>query len=62
MPLKDTEMTDAERDSLFGKAEVYLFPLFGERVVRRGYELPYPFGVTLNGSLSNTEMRILTGN
>jgi hypothetical protein len=47
VPDYDLLRTESERDSLAKVEYPYLFPLFGENVVRKGFELPYPIGISI---------------
>lgn len=47
VPEYDLLRTQSEKDSLAAVEYPYLFPLFGENIVRKGFELPYPIGISI---------------
>lgn len=48
IPDWEIDLTEQERDSLATAEYPYIFPLFGQDVVRKGFELPYPFGINFS--------------
>lgn len=48
VPDWEIDLTEQEKDSLATAEYPYIFPLFGHNVVRRGFELPYPFGISIS--------------
>ncbi len=47
VPDYDLLRTQSEKDSLAALEYPYIFPLFGENVVRKGFDLPYPIGLSI---------------
>lgn len=47
VPEYDPFMTEHEKDSLTTVEYPYIFPLFGENIVRKGFDLPYPIGISI---------------
>jgi len=48
VPDYDLLRTQSEKDSLAKAEYPYIFPLFGENVVRKGFDLPLPVGVNIS--------------
>jgi len=48
VPDYDLLRTQSEKDSLANVEYPYIFPLFGENVVRKGFDLPLPVGISVN--------------
>ena len=48
VPEYDLTRTESERDSVAAVEYPYIFPLFGENVVRKGFDLPYPIGISIS--------------
>ena len=48
VPDYDILMTQSEKDSLSNVEYPYIFPLFGENVVRKGFDLPLPVGISIS--------------
>ncbi len=47
VPDYDVLLTQEEKDSLTTVEYPYIFPLFGEGLVRKGFELPLPLGINI---------------
>jgi opacity protein-like surface antigen len=47
-PDYDLQRTENEKDSLATVEYPYIFPLFGENVVRKGFDLPLPVGISIS--------------
>ncbi|UCD05038.1 MAG: hypothetical protein JSV98_07935 [candidate division WOR-3 bacterium] len=47
VPEYDLLRTESEKDSLAAVEYPYIFPLFGENIVRKGFDLPYPLGISI---------------
>lgn len=47
VPDYDLTLTESEKDSLANAVYPYLFPLFGQDVIRKGFDLPFPVGINL---------------
>jgi len=43
----DLRLTEQEADSVAATYD-YIFPIWGKKVVERGFDIPYPFGVSAN--------------
>ena len=48
VPDYDILMTQSEKESLATAEYPYIFPLFGENVVRKGFDLPLPIGISIS--------------
>ena len=47
-PDYEVDKTERELDSLAAVDYPYIFPFFGRNVVRKGFELPLPVGISMN--------------
>jgi hypothetical protein len=47
VPDYDLQRTQSEKDSLTAVDYPYIFPLFGEDLVRKGFQLPLPVGINI---------------
>ena len=47
-PDYEVDKTEQDLDSLAAVDYPYIFPLFGQNVVRKGFDLPLPLGINLN--------------
>lgn len=48
VPNYDILRTQGEKDSIVDVEYPYIFPLFGENVIRKGFDLPYPIGINIS--------------
>jgi hypothetical protein len=48
VPDYDLMRTESEKDSLAQTDYPYIFPLFGENVIRKGFDLPLPIGINVS--------------
>jgi len=48
IPDYDLLLSEAEKDSLTNADYPYIFPLFGQNVVRKGFDLPLPIGFSVS--------------
>jgi len=48
VPEYDLLRTQVEKDSLATVEYPYIFPLFGENIVRKGFDLPLPIGISIS--------------
>lgn len=53
----DLALTDAERDSTLKNYD-QIFPIWGKQAAEKGFDLPHPVGVTINGLYMNQNILI----